>query len=210
MSAPVVGLATVTERLDGVANATVRQVYLDALSSAGCVPVLLAGTPDGALPALQRLDGLVLGGHQSMVEPARYGGPESDELLDPGRDALALALIAQARRLALPTLGICRGLQELNVSYGGSLRDLCSTGQDQLHREPAVPERDAQYLPSHPIRLREGGLLSQLVGAQRTEVNSLHTQAIDRLAAGLTIEAQAPDGVIEAVVDERLPFVLAV
>jgi putative glutamine amidotransferase len=113
---------------------------------------------------------------------------------DAGRDALALPAARLAVAAGLPLLGVCRGLQEMNVAFGGSLRDLGTA-----HREDLSLPRDEQYLPAHEVRTAEDGLLRRLLGGrQRAAVNSLHQQAVDRLAPGLRAEAVATDGVIEA------------
>jgi putative glutamine amidotransferase len=103
-------------------------------------------------------------------------------------------VLPAALREGVPVLGICRGLQELNVALGGTLRDL--PGDD--HREDVSQPRDRQYLPAHEVRLRKDGVLRRLLGASTVRVNSLHHQAIDRLAPALRVEAVSADGVIEA------------
>ncbi|WP_405948821.1 gamma-glutamyl-gamma-aminobutyrate hydrolase family protein [Streptomyces prunicolor] len=197
MNRPLVALACSTETWDGVPHAAVRRAYVTALEQvADCSVVLLPG-PD-ALPdeTLSRFDGLVLGGHESNVAPAHYAGPPAPGPYDPDRDALALSTAPRAVAAGLPLLGICRGLQEMNVAYGGTLRDL---GPTAPHREDLALPRDQQYLPAHEIWITPGGRLHQLLGTDRTRVNSLHGQAIDRLAPGMRAEAVALDGVLEAV-----------
>ncbi|KPI16972.1 Gamma-glutamyl-gamma-aminobutyrate hydrolase [Actinobacteria bacterium OK074] len=196
MNRPLVALACATETWDGVPHAAVRHAYIAALEQvADCTVVLLPGT--GALPpeVLGRFDGLVLGGHESNVAPDRYAGAPCRGPFDPGRDTLALTAIPAAVTAGLPLLGICRGLQEINVAYGGTLRDLGTAA----HREDLSLPRDEQYLPAHEVRISPGGTLHRLLdGADRARVNSLHGQAVDRLAPGLRAEATAPDGVVEA------------
>lgn len=196
MSRPLVALACVTEQWDGVAHPAVRQAYVTALERvAGCDVVLLPGPGEGLAEQLHRFDGLVLGGHGSNVAPEHYGAPPAAGPRAPERDRLALGLLPAALRLGLPVLGVCRGLQEINVALGGTLRTL----PDGAHQEDLSLPRDEQYRPAHSVRLTPGGLLRGLLGADRVRVNSLHQQAVDRLAEPLRVEAVAADGVVEAV-----------
>ncbi|ARZ65914.1 hypothetical protein SMD11_0248 [Streptomyces albireticuli] len=196
---PLVALACFTETLDGVPYAAVRQAYVRALEDvAGCAVALIQGPAPWLPTVLDRFDAVVLGGHESNVDPRHYGVPPAPGPRAPERDTLALDLLPRAVDAGLPVLGICRGLQELNVAYGGTLRDLTGTALGEAHREDLTLPRDAQYLPRHPVTLTPGGLLHQLTGHPTVTVNSLHQQAIDRLAPRLHTEAVTDDGVIEA------------
>jgi putative glutamine amidotransferase len=182
---PLVGVLGNTETLDGVPHQAVRDVYLRAVVEvAGCVAVLLPGPSAGEFASvlLDRLDGVVLTGHQSNVGAG-----------DPDRDSAALAIIPAAVGRGLPLLGVCRGLQEMNVAYGGTLRAVAG------HREDESRPRAEQYLPRHSVSVTGSGALHRILGATEVRVNSLHGQAIDVLADGLLVEAVAADGVIEAV-----------
>lgn len=209
---PLVALACVREDLDGVAHAAVRQVYVSALEDvAGCAVVLVQGPASWLPSVLDRFDGVVLGGHESNVAPERYGAPPAPGPRAPERDELALSLVPSAIEAGLPLLGICRGLQELNVAYGGTLRDIGALPIGAAHREDLSLPRDGQYLPLHDIAVTPGGRLREITGQDTVRVNSLHQQAIDRLATGLTLEAVAADGVVEAVsVTDASAFALAV
>lgn len=191
---PLVGLLTTTETIDGVAHHAVRDAYVRALTTVSDVDVVLL--PAGPPPRLDRLDGVVLGGHQSNVEAWRYGAVNRPgELLDPPRDRTATAAVHAALGAGIPLLGVCRGLQEMNVALGGTLRVLPSAA----HREDESLPRDEQYLPAHPVEIRPGGVLHELLGTTTAAVNSLHGQAIDAPAPGIEVEARAPDGVVEAI-----------
>ncbi|MFE0044571.1 gamma-glutamyl-gamma-aminobutyrate hydrolase family protein [Streptomyces albireticuli] len=209
---PLVALACFTETFDGVPYAAVRQAYVRALEDvAGCAVALIQGPAPWLPEVLDRFDAVVLGGHESNVDPRHYGAPPAPGPRAPERDTLALDLLPRAVDAGLPVLGICRGLQELNVAYGGTLRDLTGTELGEAHREDLTLPRDAQYLPRHPISLTPGGLLEQLVGHPTADVNSLHQQAVDRLAPRLRTEAVTADGVIEAAsVTDAAAFALAV
>jgi putative glutamine amidotransferase len=210
---PLVVLAAASEQVDGVPYLAVREVYVRALEQvAGCEVVIAGGPAAGLADLIDRFDGVVFGGHQSDVSASRYGGAHVGPA-DRARDEIALTVLPAALRAGLPVLGICRGLQELNVALGGTLRDLPADN----HREDETLPRDQQYLPAHDVRLTEGGLLHTVLGTEVVTVNSLHHQAIDRLAPKLRTEATSPDGVIEAVSLRRNgdttpadPFCLAV
>jgi putative glutamine amidotransferase len=192
--------------------------YSDAIIEvAGCMPVLIPAiggkTDCGAL--LDRLDGLLLTGSPSNVEPDHYGGPPSVEgtLHDPDRDATTLPLIREAVRRDMPILAICRGIQELNVALGGSLHQRIFEMPERFNhrrrrRDMTIEER---YAPAHGVTLTQGGALMQLAGgASEIMVNSLHGQGIDRPAPNLVVEAVAPDGQIEAVSLPAARFVVGV
>ncbi|QQQ79409.1 gamma-glutamyl-gamma-aminobutyrate hydrolase family protein [Saccharothrix sp. 6-C] len=202
---PLVALAAAAEQVDGVPHVAVREVYVRALEQvSGCHVVVVGGPAPDLAHLVDRFDGVVFGGHQSNVLPRWYGGEPGSGPADADRDELALSVIPAALRADVPVLGICRGLQELNVALGGTLRNVPG------HTEDLSLPRDEQYLPAHPVRLTEGGVLRRLLGEPSVEVNSLHYQAIDRLAPGLRVEAVAPDGVVEAASAEGAAFCLAV
>jgi len=209
MTRPLVALACSAETWDEVRHDAVRHAYVAALEEAAeCTVALIPGAGHTFVAQLDRFDGVVLGGHETNVAPQRYAASDGPGPFDTDRDTLALAVIPAAIEADLPVLGICRGLQELNVAYGGTLRTLDSGA----HREDLSLPRDEQYLPAHEIRIKAGGTLYELTGRNGSaRVNSLHGQAIDRLGPGLRIEAEAPDGVVEAVsVTDRAAFGLAV
>ena len=131
---------------------------------------------------------------------------------DPHRDETTLELIAHALEIGLPLFAICRGYQELNVALGGSLHQHVEEQPGyHRHREDPDDPLDVQYGPSHEVHLVEGGMLYKLAGQDTVTVNSLHGQGVARLADGVTVEAVADDGLIEAfVVDGARAFALAV
>ncbi|MGM1062618.1 gamma-glutamyl-gamma-aminobutyrate hydrolase family protein [Saccharothrix sp. Mg75] len=202
---PLVALAAASERVDGVPHVAVREVYVRALEQvSGCAVVVVGGPAPALAHVVDRFDGVVFGGHQSDVLPRWYGGGPERGRVDPHRDELALNLIPAALRAGVPVLGVCRGLQELNVALGGTLRDVDGHAED-----PLLPRND-QYLPAHPVTLAAGGVLRGMLDTPSVDVNSLHHQAVDRLAPGLRVEAVAPDGVVEAVSTGGPAFGLAV
>ncbi|WP_418357371.1 MULTISPECIES: gamma-glutamyl-gamma-aminobutyrate hydrolase family protein [Shewanella] len=163
------------------------------------IPSLGIDLPTKSL--LSRLDGILFTGSPSNVEPHHYQGQPSEEGThhDAKRDATTLPLIRAAIDMGIPVLGICRGFQEMNVVYGGSLHQkLHEVGTFIEHREDKYAALDVQYGPSHPINLVAGGLLHDAWGCDTAEVNSVHTQGVERLGEGLQPEAFAPDGLVEA------------
>jgi putative glutamine amidotransferase len=202
---PLIGLPACNRIIDGMPYHTVGDKYLRAVAEAADGIPLVIPAFDGVLdlPDLAaRLDGLLLTGSPSNVLPGHYGAPANPEAEphDPHRDATTLPLIQAALEDGVPLLAICRGMQELNVALGGSLHARVHElpGRDD-HRRPKHEDLNVQYGPRHPVRLRGGGALAEIAGETSLTVNSLHWQAIDRVAPGLEVEATAPDGTIEAV-----------
>ncbi len=214
---PLVGVICDRRMLGHHPFHVVGEKYFTALvHGAGCLPVavpVLGGDLD-VLENLARLDGLMLTGSPSNVEPRHYQGEASrpGTLHDPERDQAALALVPAAVRAGLPLIAICRGFQEVNVAFGGSLHqavhELPGFGN---HKEDAGASLDEQYGPSHAVRFTPGGVLERLSGKPGALVNSVHSQGVDRLAEALEVEAVAPDGLIEAFAVRDAPgFTLAV
>jgi putative glutamine amidotransferase len=163
---------------------------------------------------LTYFDGILLTGSASNVEPHRYSGPPSapGTLHDPYRDATTLPLIPRVVKAGMPLLAICRGFQEMNVAYGGTLWQMIHEVEGfNDHRENPQATVDEQYGPSHDVELTAGGMLERIAGTSRIKVNSLHAQGVQTLGGGLAIEAKSPDGVIEAFRVQNAPsFALAV
>jgi putative glutamine amidotransferase len=213
---PLVGLPTDRKQIGPHPFLAVGEKYVRAVvDGAGATPVLLPTLqpPVAVDDWLGRLDGLLLTGAASNIEPHHYTDEPSYEgnLHDPARDATTLGLIPRAVALGLPVLAICRGFQEVNVAFGGSLfQKLQEATGFADHRENPDDPLDVQYGPSHPVRLAEGGLLAGIAGGTRAQVNSLHGQGVARLGTGLVVEATAPDGAIEAVRRDGGGFLLGV
>ncbi len=147
------------------------------------------------------MDGLLFTGSPSNVEPHRYQGEPSapGTLHDPARDATTLPLIRKAVAAGVPVFGICRGFQEMNVAFGGTLHQKLHEVPGNLdHRDDESQPLEVQYGPAHDVTLEPGGTLRALSATERVRVNSLHSQGIERLGEELEVEARAPDGVIEA------------
>lgn len=177
------------------------------------VPALGAATDFEAL--LSVADGVMLTGSSSNVHPGLYGEAVLDpsQAQDAARDATTLPLIRAAIERGIPLLAICRGFQEVNVALGGSLHQAVHNVAGMAdHRERKDDTLVQQYAPSHRVLLDPGGRLARILdGAGEIMVNSLHGQGVNRLGAGLAVEARADDGLVEAyrVADAR-GFTLAV
>ena len=201
MPTPLVGVTSCLKTRDDFHFHSVGDKYVDAVvAGAAAVPVLIPALGQRLDPddLLARLDGLMVTGSPSNVDPTHYGGPPAREgnEADPARDATTLPLIRQALAQGVPLLCICRGLQELNVALGGSLHQHVQEvpGRFDHRSDKSKPLRE-RYGLAHPVRLTSGGTLQKLFdGAERIEVNSLHGQGIDRLADRLAVEAMAEDG----------------
>jgi putative glutamine amidotransferase len=204
-AAPLIGVTACARQGDRHVFHSVATQYIDAVvEGVGGLPLIvpaLGGKSD--LDALvAQLDGLLLTGSPSNVEPHHYGAASREGTLhDPARDATTLPLIRHALDAGLPLLAICRGHQELNVALGGTLHQhVQELPGKRDHRARQVPSNEERYGMAHTIDIAAGGVLSRLANADSATVNSLHAQAIDRLAPGLVVEAVSPeDGVIEAV-----------
>ncbi len=182
----------------------VGEKYIEAIvRGAEAVPVLVPalGSEIDLPSLLEACDGLLLTGSASNVEPHHYGGPASTPgtLHDANRDATTLPLIPRAVAAGLPVLAICRGFQEMNVAYGGTLHQQLHEVPGNLdHRDDESQPLEVQYGPAHEVLLEPGGELEKIAGVSRLNVNSLHWQGVQKLGRGLTVEARAADGVIEA------------
>ena len=164
------------------------------------VPALGEAIDFGAL--LDRVDGLLVPGSRTNVHPSRYGEAADPraEPHDPRRDATTLPLIRAALKRGVPLFAICRGMQELNVTLGGTLvPEVHEIAGRHDHRAPAGDDQDVRFSIRQDVQVEPGGELARIVGPGTLRVNSLHRQGIGRLAEGLAVEATAPDGTIEAV-----------
>ena len=191
--------------------------YLMAVAdAAGALPLIVPAISDllemGDL--LEIADGILLTGAVSNVHPSHFGQDIHNlELpLDPARDALTLKLVKVAVKAEVPMLAICRGFQEINVAFGGSLHQAVhEVISFNDHREAKDASIDLQYGYSHSIDLVAGGQLANIIGAKQMMVNSIHGQGIDKLGSGLVAEAYAPDGLVEAIhVENAKVFTLGV
>jgi putative glutamine amidotransferase len=221
---PIVGVIGSAHQVDGRFTAQrVGERPLRAVAeTAGALPLIFAGTPEitdiGAL--LDSVDGILLTGARANVHPSHFGHQEhpAHEPYDRGRDALALELIEACVARGVPLFGICRGFQEMNVAFGGSLhpeiRDLPGRMNHRMPRLPngeIHPDLEVIFADRHDVRLTPGGVFAKLLDAETIRVNSLHGQGILEPGKRIVVEGIAEDDTIEAIAIADAPgFALGV
>jgi putative glutamine amidotransferase len=178
--------------------------YSEAVEAAGGAPIHipLIPNPDFIASVMDGLDGILLPGSDSDVDPLRYGHDPHPQLghVHPIKDETDLLVLHEVEERAMPLFAICFGMQVLNVSRGGTLiQDIASQWPDAIKHEQGTP-RDRH---SHTVRLIEDSLMGQLAGADQAPVNSHHHQAMEKVGRELVATAWSPDGLVEAVEDPR-------
>jgi putative glutamine amidotransferase len=210
MTPSIIGIPACTKIIGGyIQHATPARYGAALMAASGAIPVLIPPEGEDMLALLDRLDGIMFNGSPSNVSPLRYGADfdSTPDAHDPERDATTLPLIRAALDRGLPILGVCRGMQELNVALGGTLFQ-------EVHKVPGRMdhrggEGEQRFALKHAVAL--SGQLARISGGDKIQVNSLHGQAIDQVAPGLAVEAVAPDGTIEGVrVENARNFAIAV
>jgi len=204
MVRPVAGIICCT-RTVGIepAQAVMNRYVASAMTYADAAALLVPSMPGlmRAADVASRLDGLLLTGSPSNLDPGAYGEAADDAPgpFDPARDAMTGDLIRAMLDLGRPVFGICRGFQELNVAFGGTLRRDVSDHPDLMqHHAPDDVGFNEMFDHVHDVALTPGGVLAGALGQARIQVNSVHYQGVQRLGDGLSVEAWADDGVVEA------------
>jgi putative glutamine amidotransferase len=196
----VVGIPACTKLIANyIQHATPARYGAALIAAAGAIPVLIPPEGEAMLALLDRLDGVLFNGSPSNVAPMRYGADfdATPDFHDPDRDATTLPMIRAVLERGIPMLCICRGIQELNVALGGTLYQEVHKVPGRLDHRAGEGTREELFRLKHSVKL--SGSLARISGVEDIQVNSLHGQGIDHLAAGLVVEAVAPDGTIEAV-----------
>ncbi len=206
MTRPRIGLTLDADEARG--RYELGRAYVDAVLAAGGLPILLPHAAEAAGAYLALLEGIVVTGGAFDVPPELYGEERRRECgpTKPERTAFERELLEAALAARLPVLGVCGGMQLMNVVRGGTLhQDLVADAGLAGHEQP--PPKD---VPSHDAAVAPGTLLATLVGAGVLRVNSTHHQAVKDPGAGVLVSARAPDGVVEAIELPDLPFALGV
>jgi len=209
---PIIGITTLEGKIpDGLPAVMLAQAYIHAIMQAGGVPVLIPSMlAEGGWDVLyQRLDGIVFSGGGDIA-PEHFNGEDHPRIagIDPLRDSVELSLLRAAIDNGKPFLGICRGIQTVNVGLGGTLYEHLA---EQFPREidHAYPTTMRTQLV-HEVKIEEGTRIAEVVGEPILKVNSLHHQGLKDIAPELRITGNAPDGLVEAVELPEHPFGLAV
>ncbi len=221
LTRPVIGLTTQTlHAIDGIpaglpASWVMNQRYFLAATMVGAVPWMIPLLDDDLITLreiYERLDGILLPGGVD-INPREYGETVRPECgnLDPARDRVELQLTRWAIEDGKPLLGLCRGLQVINVAAGGTLwQDLaaqCVGSQKHDYFPTAGYDREHR---AHEVDVVAGTTLARFLESARVPVNSMHHQGIKQLGAGLRVAATAPDGVIEAIEGDTAAFLVGV
>lgn len=208
MTKPMIGIGADVSVTPGKRDrAFAFTTYVESLRRAGAIPVVIPPQPENAADLLAGLDGLLLAGGDDC-DPALYGEERhsSVEPMDPRRQDNEVALARAAREQGIPTLGICLGMQMMNVAAGGSLvQDIDSEMQTEI-RHASPPENRAR----HDVTVEQGTQLASILHQRELNVNSSHHQAIRNIGRGFRVTAHAPDGIVEGLEDPGRPFYLGV
>jgi putative glutamine amidotransferase len=208
---PLVGITPDVEAEGESSRYVVKTAYAEAVLRAGGLPLVLTVSAEASVvdAYLDRVSAVVVTGGAFDVPPEAYGETPREGLgpLKPARTAFETLVLQAALRRKLPILGVCGGMQLLNVVLGGTLY------QDLRRELPSAKEheqRNARSQPSHPVDVRDGSVLAEVLGSGQLMVNSTHHQAVSQVAPGLKVSATAPDGVVEAIESTEYAFALGV
>lgn len=205
----LVGVMSNRVIIDGVPRDSLRNKYVSMLIEVMGVSVMLIPTVAKSESkevnikrfideTVNRVDMIMLTGDESNIQPELYGANHQESIIDPARDNVVFKIIEKCCDVKKPLLGICRGIQEINVAFGGTLYpDLKSIGK--YHIEDVTLPRDEQYRPVHTVNLQAGGLLHKWYEKNTLPVNSLHNQGLKTIGKDLFVEAVSEDGLVEAI-----------
>lgn len=192
---PVAVTAT-TEIIRGLPRVRLNEAYTNALACAGLIPLIVPPLPpDLVTSVLDAVAGLVLTGGEDIDARLYHATPHaSNGPVHAARDAAELTLARAARDRGMPTLAICRGIQVVNVAFGGTLvQDIPSEVRTEINHDPK-----ARTTRVHAVDITPTSALARVFDTTHLTVNSSHHQSVDRVAAGFTVTGRAPDGVVEA------------
>ncbi len=209
---PIVGITLDSERPGGYSKMpwyALRENYADAVARAGGLPLMLPHLPDEATDYAGRIDALIVTGGNFDVDPALFGATSRHARVTTKerRTDFEIAVLRAALARDLPVLGICGGQQVLNVVLGGTLIQHIP---DEIAGALAHEQPNPRTEPGHAVRVVAGTLLHRVTGRDEMQVNSAHHQAVKDVAAGVVVDAVAPDGVIEGIESPSHRFCLGV
>jgi putative glutamine amidotransferase len=208
MTKPIIGIGSDIHSTPGERDrAFVYTTYIESIRRAGAIPVIIPPQPENAAVLAEDLDGILLAGGNDC-DPALYGeSPHPTiEPLDERRQSNELALAKIARQRGIPTLGICLGMQMMNVAAGGSLvQDIDSQMETEI-QHASDPENRVR----HAVIVENGTRLASILPSRELTVNSSHHQAVRNVAPGFRVTAHAPDGIVEGLEDPKHPFYMGV
>ena len=206
---PLIGIGSDVQTTPGKRDrAFAYTTYIDSLRKAGAIPVVIPPQPENVADIVEELDGILLAGGDDC-DPSAYGEQRhpSVEPMDPRRQNNDLSIARAARERGIPTLGICLGLQVMNVAAGGTLMQDIESEMKTDIEHVSEPEDRAR----HDVRLENGTRLASIIGGGRDiNVNSSHHQAIKGIGRGFRVTAKAPDGIVEGLEDPEHPFYVGV
>ena len=208
MTKPLIGIGADVSSTPGKRDRTFAYTtYVEALRHAGAVPVVIPPQPENAEAIVRGLDGVLLAGGFDC-DPSLYGeqAHPTIEPMDVRRQENDYALATAARRHGIPTLGICLGLQMMNVAAGGTLIQDIDSQHDTDIQHASEPENRVR----HDVFIEPGTRLADILRERELNVNSSHHQAIRNVGQGFRVTAQAPDGIVEGLEDPSHPFYLGV
>lgn len=208
MDKPIIGIGSDILSSEGRRDSAFAYTsYIEALRRAGAIPVIIPPQPENAPVLAEELDGILLAGGNDC-DPTLYGEEPHPSLepMDERRQSNELALARVARQRGIPTLGICLGMQMMNVAGGGSLvQDIDSQIGTEI-RHASEPENRAR----HAVVVETGTQLASILSSRELTVNSSHHQAVRNVAPGFRVTAHAPDGIVEGLEDPQHPFYVGV
>ena len=209
LNKPIIGIGSDILQIEGQRERAFAYVtYTESLRRAGAIPVIIPPQPENAAEIVDSLDGILLAGGFDC-DPALYQDerhPSVTIVVDRRRQDNDFSLAKAARERGIPTLGVCLGLQMMNVAAGGTLvQDIASEVDTDIRHDS-----DPAHRARHDVIIEQGTRLATMLPAAELNVNSSHHQAVNRVGDGLRITAHAPDGVVEGLEDPRHPFYVGV
>lgn len=207
MARPIIGISANTSLINDTYQVQATgQRNVDAITEAtGCMAIVIPGCPDAVTSRelMGILDGVLLTGGRPNVHPSFYGHDETEAHgpFDRGRDDVCLPLIRDAVEIGMPIFGICRGIQEINVAFGGTLHPEIRDLPGRMNHRMPKDEKDLEVIfkKRHKVALTKGGYFERLLGTDEIETNSLHGQGLIELGDGVMVEGVCDDGTIEAI-----------